>query len=166
MRRVLGIDTSLRSTGVAVVEAKGSRLTPVEHGIIKIPQDVPLSVCLTRLSRGITDVVQHTRPQAVAVEGVFYCRNARTALLLGHSRGVAIGTCAELGLAVYEYAPRRVKQAVMGFGSASKEQVRRMIVSLLGLPEEPPEDAGDAYAIAVCHLHSAGRHAVLAPEPI
>jgi crossover junction endodeoxyribonuclease RuvC len=151
---------------VAVVEAKGTRLVPIEHGVIKIPQRVPLSECLGRLSREIAEIVDRAHPGAVAVEGVFYCKNARTALILGHSRGVAIAACAGLGLPVYEYAPRRVKQAVVGYGAASKEQVRRMVVSLLGLREAPREDAGDALAIAICHLHNATRHRLLAVEPI
>ncbi|MGQ9660780.1 MAG: crossover junction endodeoxyribonuclease RuvC, partial [Kiritimatiellia bacterium] len=91
-----------------------------------------------------------------AIEGGFYCKNVRTALLLGEARGVAIAACAAHGLPVYEYAPRRVKQAIVGFGAADKVQVRRMVARLLALSREPHEDEGDALALAICHLHDRG----------
>jgi crossover junction endodeoxyribonuclease RuvC len=151
---VLGIDTSLRSTGVAVVESAGSRLRAVKYGRLRAPAGIPLSACLKRLSAGIEEIIGSTGPQAAAVEGVFYCKNARTAVTLGEARGVAIAACAARGVPVYEYAPRRVKQAVVGFGSAGKEQIRKMVQRLLGLREEPQEDEADALAIAICHLNS------------
>jgi len=164
--RVLGIDTSLRSTGVAVVEAAGSRLVPVEFGVIRNPRELRLSACLDRLSAGIREVIARAQPREVAVEGVFYCRNARTAMVLGEARGAAIAACAALGLPVFEYAPRRVKQAVTGYGAASKEQVRKTLATLLGIRGEIREDAGDALAIALCHQHSRTRHAALMPREI
>jgi crossover junction endodeoxyribonuclease RuvC len=111
-------------------------------------------------------MVARTRPDCAAVEGVFHCRNARTALVLGQARGVVMLTCAAAGLPVYEYAPRRVKQAVVGTGTAPKEQLSRMIAALLGLPEPPQEDAADALALAVCHVHSRGPVAELASPEI
>jgi crossover junction endodeoxyribonuclease RuvC len=164
--RVLGIDTSLRSTGVAVVEAVGSSLRGVEHGAFVMPANLSHSKCLDRIYSGIADIVDRTAPEAAAIEGAFYCRNVKTAMILGQVRGVAIAACAGRGVPVYEYAPRRVKQAVVGFGSADKEQVRKMVVSLLGLAEEPGEDAGDALAIAICHLHNRTGYAALMPEEI
>lgn len=152
--RVLGIDTSLRSTGYGVVERRGSRLHAVTYGRIRSPARVRLSECLQRLSQGLDEVVRKTEPVAAAVEGVFYCRNAKTALALGEARGVAIAACVEHGLPVFEYAPRRVKQAVVGFGGAEKQQVNRMVMSLLGLSDAPKEDEGDALAIGICHLHN------------
>lgn len=164
--RVLGIDTSLRSTGVGVVEARGNRLRAVECGAVKIPAGKPLSECLVLLASGLTEVIERTNPIAVALEGVFYCKNVKTAVILGEARGVAIATCAGRGLPVYEYAPRRVKQAVVGFGAAGKEQVRKMVMTLLALKEEPQEDAGDALAVAICHLHNATRISALKPKTI
>jgi crossover junction endodeoxyribonuclease RuvC len=162
-KRVLGIDASLRSTGAAVVEASGSRLVPVRQETLRAPARCPRSECLARLQTGIADVIAGTQPTAAAIEGTFYCKNVRTAFTLGEARGAALAACAAAGLPVYEYAPRRVKQAVVGYGAAGKEQVRRMVMSLLGLREEPQEDAADALAIAICHLHNEGRLGL--PEP-
>lgn len=164
--RVLGVDTSLRSTGVAVVESVGSRLVPVEYGTLRNPARLPLSRCLEAISRGIRELVERTKPHEAALEGIFYCRNPKTAVILGEARGAAIAACAGYGLPVYEYAPRRVKQAVVGYGSASKEQVRRTLMTLLGIRDEVQEDAGDALAIAICHQHSRTRHPDLRPKEI
>lgn len=164
--RVLGIDTALRSTGVAVVDAEGSRLCAVEYGLLKTAAREPLSVCLKRLHHGLMEIIERYKPDCVAIEGVFFCKNVRTAVILGEARGASIAACAANGLSVYEYAPRRVKQAVVGYGTASKEQVRKMVISLLNLQQEPREDAGDALAIAICHLHNMTGHAALAPKEI
>jgi len=164
--RVLGIDTSLRSTGVGVVEAIGSKYSAVEYGALKNKPKLPLTACFLTIRQGIIDIVQRTTPTAAAIEGAFYHKNARTAMILGQARGVAIATCAELGLPVFEYAPRKVKQAVVGFGGAGKEQVQKMIQTMLAIDEQPQEDAGDALAIAICHLHSQTGYAALMPEPI
>ena len=164
--RVLGIDTSLRSTGVGIVEMRGSTLSAVEYGTLKVSRKVPLSECLKQLSRGITEIIERIDVQAIAIEGVFYCKNARTSLLLGQARGAVIATCANHGIPIYEYAPRRIKQAIVGFGSAGKEQVRKMVMTLLSLQEELQEDAGDALAAAICHLHSKSTHPALMPGEI
>ena len=164
--RVLGIDTSLRSTGVGVVEAQGSRLSAVEDGNIKIPAGKPHSECLKQIHSGILDIIDRTNPSAVAIEGTFYAKNAKTSMVLGEARGAAISACAIRDIPVYEYAPRKVKLAAVGNGAASKEQVRKMIMTMLSLDYEPQEDAGDALAIAVCHLHNRSGHASLAPKSI
>ena len=101
-----------------------------------------------------------------AIEGILYSRNVKTAVALGHARGVVIAACAAAGVPVYEYAPRRVKQALVGHGGADKVQVRKMVMTLLNLADEPGEDAGDALAMAICHLHNRTRHEMLAPEAI
>lgn len=164
--RVLGIDTSLRSTGYGIVEGSGSRLRAVAHGTIRIPRDRPLSACLRRLHADLSDAIREHAPTAAAVEGVFFSRNPKTALILGEARGAAIVACTGLDLPIYEYAPRRIKQSLVGAGGADKSQVRRMVMTILGLDEEPQEDAGDALAIAVCHLHSRSHHALLEPVTI
>jgi crossover junction endodeoxyribonuclease RuvC len=163
---VLGIDASLRSTGFAVVEAAGSRLIAVEHGLIRSKPETLLSETLVRLGQGIADVVTRMQPAAVAIEGGFFHKNAKTATSLGEARGALIAACAALNLPIYEYAPRRVKQAIVGFGAASKEQVSHMVMSMLALKEAPPEDAADALAVAICHLHNRSGHAALMPKPI
>ena len=162
--RVLAVDTSLRSTGVAVVEARGSRVAAVEFGAIRNPSTRRLSDCLRFLQQGIADLVARTTPAEVAVEGAFFAKNVRTAMVLGEARGAVIAACAAAALPVYEYAPRKVKQSVVGWGAADKSQVRRMVMTLLALREEPQEDAGDALAIALCHVHARSGNAALMPE--
>ena len=164
--RVLGVDTSLRATGVGVVEAAGSRLTALHHGTLRTSAGRPLSACLLTLQDGIAELLASFRPDVVAVEGVFFARNVRTTLLLGQARGAVLAQCARSGVPVYEYEPRRVKLAVVGFGGAAKEQVQHMVASILHLPALPPEDAADALAIAICHLHNRTRIQALAAAPI
>lgn len=164
--RVLGVDTSLRSTGYGVVEGKGNRFSVVEYGTIKNPRTVPLSGAIEKLGRAIGEIIDRSKPDAVSIEGVFFCKNVKTTLMLGEARGVVIAACAARGVPVYEYAPRRVKQSVVGFGGADKSQVVKMVMRLLALREEPQEDAADAMAIAVCHLHSQTGVAALMPKPI
>ena len=164
--RVLGIDASLRSTGLAVVEARGSSLSLVAMCTARVSQSRLRSECLGTLHQSVCSLIRETAPTAAAIEACFHSKNARTAELLGEARGTAIAVCAAKELDVYEYAPRRVKQAVVGYGTADKIQVRKMVMTLLGLADEPQADAGDALAIAICHIHSRSSHAELAPDPI
>ncbi len=165
-KRVLGVDTALRTTGVAIVEARGAALAAVEFGIIRNAPALALSRCLLELQRGVAALIERAQPGAVAIEGVFFSRNVKTTLALGEARGAVIAACAAAGVPVFEYAPRRVKQALVGHGGAEKEQVRKMVMSILGLREEPQEDAADALALAVCHLNSRTGYAALAPQEI
>lgn len=164
--RVLGIDTSLRSTGVGVVESLAGRATALEYGRIHNPDHVLLSECLRRIDGGIREIIGRARPDVAAIEDIFFAKNARTAMVLGEARGVVIAACAASGIPVYQYEPRRVKQAIAGTGAADKSQVRRMVMVLLGLKAEPQEDAGDALAIALCHLNSRSPVEELNPDPI
>lgn len=164
--RVLGIDTSLRSTGVGVVEAVGNRMSAVEFAVLKMPARAPHSACLRGLFERLGELIERAQPSAVAIEGAFFFKNAATAMVLGEARGTAIAACALKSVPVYEYAPRRVKQAVVGFGAADKSQVQKMVASLLGLREPPPEDASDAMALAICHLHSRTGIAALQLQPL
>jgi crossover junction endodeoxyribonuclease RuvC len=154
MVRVLGIDTSLRSTGFGVVEADGNRLRAIENGHLAMAARLRHSECLAGIGSGLDAIIARTQPDAIAIEGAFFFKNARTAMILGEARGAAICVCARHALPIFEYAPRRVKQAVVGFGGAGKEQVRKMVMTLLALRDEPQEDAGDALAVAICHLHT------------
>ena len=164
--RVLGIDTSLRSTGIGILDAAGSRMTPVYYGIIKNPPGRPLSACLLFLQDEIEKLIREHEPQAVAIEGIFYAKNVKTMMILSHARGAIIAQCARMGLPVYEYEPRRVKMAVAGFGGAEKAQIQKMVKTLLALPEEPQNDAADALALAVTHLHNRTAISTLSSEPI
>ena len=164
--RILGVDTSLRCTGAAVVEATGNRLAAVEGRLLKMSRTWLVSRCLLELRDGISALIENTQPEAVSIEGAFFSKNARTAMVLGQARGVVIATAAGAGLPVFEYAPRRVKQAVVGYGAASKEQVSTMVARLLNLPEIPQEDIGDAYAMAICHLHNRTGYAATENKPL
>jgi len=164
--RILGVDTSLRSTGLGLIQVRGSRLEVVEHGLVKNPATWSLSRCLVHLHAAIGEILERGKPGTVAIEGIFFCKNVRTAVILGEARGVVIAACAATGVPVYEYSPRRVKQAVVGFGAAGKEQVVRMVTSLLGLREALPEDAADALAIAICHAHAGKYRALMGAKEI
>jgi len=149
--RILGIDTSLRSTGVGLLSTDGIRHQALTYGTIKAPASWPRSKCLANLSAKIHELIETDRPSVVAIEGIFFCKNIKTAFILGEARGAVITTCATAGLDIYEYAPRKVKQGVVGRGGADKSQVATMIKNLLGLAEVPQNDAADALAIAYCH---------------
>lgn len=164
--RVLGIDTSLRSTGVGILDAAGSRMVPVHYGTVKNPPARPLSACLVHLADEIAKLIAEHQPQAVAIEGIFYAKNVKTMMILSHARGAIIAQCARLGVPVYEYEPRRVKMAVAGFGGAQKEQIQKMVKALLGLREEPQNDAADALALAITHLHNRTALSALSAEPL
>ena len=151
--RILGIDTSLRSTGVGIIEARGSELRAVAYGRIKNPPKAPHSQCLENIFNSITELIGEHQPTCAAIEGAFFSKNAKTAMILGQARGAAITACAAKSLPLYEYSPRSVKQSVVGTGAAQKDQVAKMVVRLLGLKEQPQEDAADALAIAICHHH-------------
>ena len=157
---ILGVDTSLRSTGYAVLETRGSSLSALDYGTVANPQSLPLSGCLAAIYARIADLIQVHRPDAVAVEKVIYAKNARTMLVLGEARGAVVAAAATAGVKVYEYEPRRVKSAVCGNGMAEKVQVQRMVRVLANLPLLPQNDAADAMAIAIAHTHS------FAPESI
>jgi len=151
--RILGVDTSLRSSGVGCVVSDGVRHRALSYGVIAARKTWPLSQCLVHLRASLLHRIAEDQPEVVAIEGIFYCRNVRTAMALGQARGVVIATCAEAGLAIYEYAPRLVKQGITGSGAAAKHQVGLMMKNILGLSELPPEDAADALAIACCHAN-------------
>lgn len=164
--RVLGIDASLRSTGLGVVESRAGRPAAVEMGTIRTPAARPHSECLSRIHAEVTALLARARPDAAAIEGGFFFKNAKTAMVLGECRGVIIAACASAGVPVFEYSPRVVKQALTGFGGAQKHQVSKMVMAVLGLKEKPQEDAADALAIALCHLNSQAGIAALRAKPL
>lgn len=152
--RVLAIDPSLRSTGFAVLEksAAGRKLRAVEFGIIKNKADLLPSSCLVAIHDRLAELIHKHEPDSAAVEGVIYVQSHRIAITLGAARGAAILALAERGLPIFEYAPRRVKQAVVGRGAADKTQVSFMVRALLELTENPSSDAADALAIGLTHF--------------
>lgn len=156
-QRILGVDTSLRSTGIGVLLSDGVRHRVSSYGVIAAKKTWPLSQCLCNLHERLKALIEEEKPTVAAIEGIFFSKNIKTAVILGEARGVVIATCAAAGLPVIEYAPRRVKQAIVGRGAADKSQVAFMVKTLFGLPEVPQADAADALAIAYTHatqLHS------------
>ncbi|MDI7275909.1 MAG: crossover junction endodeoxyribonuclease RuvC, partial [Anaerolineae bacterium] len=152
---VLGIDPGVATTGYGLLAGPEDDARLAASGVITTPSTLPLPQRLVVLHDALTELVRHYGPEVAAVEQVFFGRNARTALAVGHGRGVALLALARSGLAVHEYTPMQVKQAVVGYGRASKEQVQEMIRLLLHLQAVPePDDAADAVAVALCHLHT------------
>lgn len=152
----LGIDPGTAITGYGFVEGRGDRLTLVECGVITTAVGEPLPRRLHSIFSSLTQLIQTHQPDNAAVEELFFSRNARTALAVGHARGVALLAVSIQGIPVFEYTPLQVKQSVTGYGRAGKSQVQSMVRVLLGLDALPqPDDAADAVAVAICHLHSA-----------
>ncbi len=146
--------------GYGVVEERRGRLAHIAHGVIKVDPDAPLHHRLMVLHAELTGRLKQYRPEAVSVEGVFTFRNARSALVLGHARGVALLAAAQANLPVFEYPPAKVKRSVGAGGGDGKDAVGRMVCSLLQLEEIERADASDALAVALCHLNQ-GRAAAL-----
>ena len=153
---VIGIDPGTATTGYGLVqEVDDGSLKVVDYGAIITPPDLPMQQRLLQLHRGLKDILLLHHPQSGAVEKLFFQRNVRTAISVGQGRGVALLALAEAQLPVAEYTPLEVKQAVAGYGRADKNQVQEMVRALLGLQDVPrPDDAADALAVAICHLHS------------
>lgn len=153
--RVLAIDASLRNTGVAVIDANGGgKFQALYFGVIHNPAALPMSSCLVAIRDRLAELIQVHEPDCCALESVIYVQSHKTAITLGAARGSAIMAAAERGLPVFEYAPKRIKQATVGNGSADKSQVAFMVRALLGLVETPGADAADALAIGLTHLRA------------
>jgi crossover junction endodeoxyribonuclease RuvC len=156
-RIILGLDPGLATTGYGVVEQRGNSLRSLEHGVVSTPAGVELHDRLSLVFDEITELLARFRPEATAVESLFFNVNVRTALAVGQARGVALLACSRAGSALFEYTPQQVKQAVCGYGKADKRQVQEMVRMLLALPEIPrPDDAADALGVAICHAHTRG----------
>ncbi|MGE0801177.1 MAG: crossover junction endodeoxyribonuclease RuvC [Lautropia sp.] len=151
--RILGIDPGLRVTGFGLVDADGDRLTYLASGVIR-SGDGTLPVRLRKIHDGIVELVEAYQPTLAVCEIVFVNVNPQSTLLLGQARGAAIGALVSRSLAVHEYTALQVKQAVVGYGRASKTQMQAMVQRLLTLPGTPSPDAADALACAVCHVHA------------
>ncbi|MBN1641494.1 MAG: crossover junction endodeoxyribonuclease RuvC [Anaerolineae bacterium] len=162
---VLGLDPGLAITGYGLVRESPDRtLSSLEYGTIATPAQQPLPARLLSIDQQLEQLLAHYRPDAVAVEELFFCRNVTTALVVGQARGVVILGAARHGLPVFEYKPMEIKQAISGYGKASKSQVQEMVRLLLDLAEVPqPDDAADGLAVAICHLHSARLHDIVGP---
>lgn len=155
---ILGIDPSLRGTGWGVIRWLKNGPVSLGFGTLHCPAGWPRTQCLVRIAAGLREAVRTHEPTVCAIEGLFFAQNLQTALLMGEARGVCLLAAAEAGLEIFEMAPRRVKQAVVGFGGAQKMAVARMVQRRLGLDEAPPADAADALALALAHGQETGRY--------
>lgn len=157
----LGIDPGIATTGFGVVrETEAGDLVALAYGAIETPKSDPLPQRLLSLRRQLMALIEQWRPAACAVEALFFASNARTAMAVGQARGVTLMTLCEAGLEIGEYTPLQVKQAIAGYGQADKKQMQAMVRLLLNLNAIPrPDDAADALAIAITHIHAARRAA-------
>lgn len=153
--RILGIDPGSRITGYGLVEQQGNTLLHIDNGAIFTDRASDFPGRLKLIFEGLCAVIEQYRPEAVAVEDIFFSTNVSSALKLGQARGAAIAAAVQAGLPVFEYTALQVKKAVVGEGKAAKEQVQKMVRVLLGLPEIAQADASDAVAVAICHINSA-----------
>lgn len=154
--RVFGIDPGSARTGYGCLDTDGTRHQLITCGALSMAAQAPLATRLAAIHAGLTTLLREARADCVAIENLFHARNVRSALVLGHARGVAVLAAVEAGLPVIEYTPAEIKLAVVGYGRAEKRQMQQMVKILLGLAEAPsPHDAADALAVALCHAHSA-----------
>lgn len=152
--RVLSIDPAVRNTGYSVVEGDHRQARVITYDVVRIPQRLPQSAALAAVRTHVANLIATHEPDEVAVEGIIYVQSHRTAISMGAARAAALIAAADAALPIYEYAPSKVKQAVVGNGRADKAQVAFMIRALLGLAETPPHDAADALAVALAHLQA------------
>ena len=155
---VLGIDPGTAALGYGIVERSGGALRAVDHGCLTTSPELPLAERLLAIHARVAELIELHVPSVVAVERVFFSRNAQTAMAVGHARGVVLLAAAQAGVLVAEATPNEVKSAVAGYGAADKEQVSRMVALVLGMAARPtPDDAADALAVAVCIANSVGQ---------
>jgi crossover junction endodeoxyribonuclease RuvC len=165
---VLGIDPGLANTGFGVVLRRSGRLTALDGGVIETRAGVPAERRLSALHQRVCDLIVEHEPDAIALEALYFGQNARSAFAVGQARGAVMVAAGERGVPCADYTPQQVKGAVCGSGRAQKDQVQRMVQSLLRLPDPPrPDHAADALAVAICHAnHAPLARAVFAREAV
>jgi len=163
---ILGLDPSLRGTGYGVIQLARPVPQTLVYGRISCRANWAHSRCLVEIVQGLRSVLKEHQPTLCVVEGLFYAQNLQTAQTMGEARGAALATIAEAGLEIYELAPRRVKQAIVGYGAAQKIAVAKMVQRMLRLPEVPEPDAADALALALAHSQENGKYSFSRPRRI
>ena len=163
---VLGVDPSLRGTGFGIIACARGESSLLACGTIKCAASWDRSRCLARISQSLREVIQAHQPTVCAIEGLFYAQNFQTALIMGEARGAALAVIAEAGLEIYEIAPRKVKQAIVGYGAAQKLAVAKMVQRMMNLPELPAPDAADALALALTFVQTNTARGLGAPKRI
>jgi crossover junction endodeoxyribonuclease RuvC len=165
-RVILGIDPSLRGTGYGIIRMATPHPEALAHGTIKSPPGRDRSRCLLHIAQSLREVLRQHHPTVCVVEGLFYAQNLQTALIMGEARGASLVVAAEAGMEIFEIAPRKVKQAVVGYGAAQKPAVARMVQRLLRLAEPPAPDAADALALALTYAQENTRYNLAPPRRI
>ena len=150
---VLGVDPGSLVTGYGLVEKKGNQMTCVHLGAITSARHVPFYERIHKIFHSMVEIMEHYRPQEMAIEDVFFAKNVKSALKIGHARGAVLVAAVETGVKIFEYTPLEIKKSVVGYGRASKEQVRSMVKIILGLKTHPGLDTSDALGTAICHLN-------------
>ena len=154
---ILGVDPGYAIFGWGVIEYRSSMHKLVGYGTVETDKNEPLPARLKKIYAGLTEIIENTRPDACAIEELFFSSNQKTAIKVGEARGAAVLACANADIPVYEYTPLQIKQALTGYGRAEKHQVQEMVRQILGLERAPrPDDAADAVAAAICHANSSG----------
>jgi len=157
---ILGLDPSLRGTGFGIIRLARPCPETLIHGTISCSQSWERSRCLVRIVQTLRDVLKKFQPTICVVEGIFYAQNLQTAMIMGEARGAALSAIGEAGLEIYEIAPRKVKQSIVGYGAAQKIAVAKMVQRMLALSEIPAPDAADALALALTHAQESGRYSL------
>jgi len=154
----MGIDPGAANLGFGIVRVEGNRMVALDGGVVETSAELPMERRLERIHSALAELIAWHEPRALAVEEVFFGKNVQSAMSVGRASGVAMLAAAQAGIGCFAYTPQAIKMAVCGSGGAGKEQVQRMVGTLLGLPEPPtPDHAADALAVAICHGGGAGR---------
>lgn len=161
---ILGLDPSLRGTGYGIIRPAKPFPETLLYGAISCADGWPRSRCLVKIVQTLRDILKKHTPDVCVVEGLFYAQNLQTALIMGEARGAALATIAEAGIEIFEVAPRKVKQAIVGYGAAQKLAVSKMVQRMLRLAEPPSADAADALALALTHAQETSRYSLSAPK--
>lgn len=160
--RILGIDPGYAILGWGIIDVIGNRFSVVDYGAVLTDTSMEMPARLQSLYNGLTDIINKYKPEDASIEQLFFNSNAKTAILVGEARGVAVLACANGNLNIAEYTPLQIKQALVGYGRADKKQVQYMVKTMLNLKSVPkPDDTADALAAAICHAHSHGRRDIL-----
>ncbi len=159
---ILGVDPGTATTGFGIIEVKGNKYHSIKHGTILTEASMEMPSRLSIINRSLDKIISEYKPEHMAVEQLYFSKNTRTALTVGQARGVILLTGIQRNLHIGEYTPLQVKQAVAGYGRADKQQIQKMVATVLGLSDIPkPDDAADALAVAICHAHSYKLNSVL-----
>jgi crossover junction endodeoxyribonuclease RuvC len=163
---ILGVDPSLRGTGYGFIKPARPFPETLAHGTISCPKNWERSRCLAKISRTLREEIKKHCPTVCVIEGLFFAQNLQTALIMGEARGAAMAAVAESGIEIFEIAPRKMKQAIVGYGAAQKSAVAKMVQRLLNLDKLPAPDAADALALALTHARENSRYHLSPPKKI